>query len=132
MSEQIKIKKSTLYLFGIIIFVAFLSYIILRGGNSPTNDVVAAKIEGEYQKIVLGIKDFNYYPNTISVQNNMPVRVYLDSSVQGCFRSFTIKDFGIAKNLPTPNDYVEFTPTKKGTYGFACGMGMGTGKLIVE
>ena len=34
--------------------------------------------------------------------------------------------------LQTPTDYVEFTPTKKGTFGFACSMGMGTGTLIVE
>ena len=62
---------------------------------------------------------------------NKPVRIYLDASVRGCYRSFTVKSFGVAKNLRTPEDYVEFTPDKEGTFGFACSMGMGTGKIIV-
>ena len=102
--------------------------------NNPNNGINGqAVVDNEdVQVIVLGIKNYNYYPNTVTVKANEPVRIYLDSSVSGCLRSFTIKDFGIAKNLPTPNDYVEFTPTKPGIYPFACSMGMGTGTLIVE
>ena len=77
------------------------------------------------------MKNGNYYPNTVNVEVNKPVRIYLDSSVRGCYRSFVIKSFGVSKNLRTPEDYVEFIPTKEGTYGFACSMGMGTGKIIV-
>ena len=86
----------------------------------------------DVQNVVLGIKNYNYYPNTINVKVGMPVRISLDNSVVGCYRSFTIKELGIAKNLQTPNDYVEFVPEKKGTYRFACSMGMGHGTLIVE
>ncbi len=96
------------------------------GGNSVTNN------GGEYQKVVLSMKDYNYFPNTVTVKANQPVRIYLDDSVQGCYRSFTIKEMGVAKYLKNSDDYVEFTPTKKGTYRFACSMGMGTGTLIVE
>ena len=41
-------------------------------------------------------------------------------------------ELGISKYLGTPNDYIEFTPTEKGTFRFACSMGMGTGTLVVE
>ena len=58
--------------------------------------------------------------------------IYIDKSVVGCYRGFTIRELGISKYLPTPDDYVEFTPTEPGTYGFACLMGMGTGTLVVE
>ncbi|MCR4327725.1 MAG: cupredoxin domain-containing protein [Nanoarchaeota archaeon] len=87
---------------------------------------------GDIQKITLSYKNYNYYPNTITVKVNEPVRIYLDKSVGGCYRSFTIRDFGISKNLRTPEDYVEFTPTKKGSFVFSCSMGMGTGTLVVE
>ena len=94
-----------------------------------TGNVIA---NNEIQKITLGIKNYNYYPNTIKVKAGIPVRINLDESVRGCYRSFVIRDFGIAKRLATPEDYVEFIPSKKGTYTFACSMGMGRGKIIVE
>lgn len=126
-----KIKKSTLYLMGIILLIVIGGYFIM-GRSSLTGNAIQDNTNGNVQKVVLGIKDYNYYPNTVTVKEGKPVRIYLDSSVTGCLRSFTIKDFGVAKNLPTPNDYVEFTPNKKGTFRFACSMGMGTGTLIVE
>lgn len=130
--NEIKIRKSTLYLIGIILLIAIGIFMIMKYNSYSTENVINDNPNGDIQKVVLGIKDYNYYPNTVTVQVGRPVRIYLDSSVSGCYRSFTIKDFGIAKNLRTPNDYVEFTPTKAGTYRFACSMGMGTGTLIVE
>lgn len=130
--ENIKIKKTTLYIIGIVILVVIGFY--FTGGSSSgtgTGKVLGASGSGDVQKIVLGIKNGNYYPNTVNVEVNRPVRIYLDSSVKGCYRTFVIKSFGVSKNLATPSDYVEFTPTKEGTYGFACSMGMGTGKIIV-
>jgi plastocyanin domain-containing protein len=78
------------------------------------------------------MKNYNYYPQTVKVKVNETVRIYLDSSVSGCYRAFTIRDLGVSKYISTPNDYVEFTPIKTGTFRFACTMGMGTGTLIVE
>lgn len=96
-------------------------------GNATQNDNTK-----DYQKVVLGMKSGNYYPQNVKVKVNQPVRIYLDKSVGGCYRSFTIRDFGVAKYLPTEKDYVEFTPNKKGSFRFACSMGMGIGTLIVE
>lgn len=132
MSEDLKIKKSTIYLVGIIFFFLIFGFVLFRGGGSTGGNAVVAEVEGDYQKIVLGIKNYNYYPQEIKVKANQPVRIYLDNSVSGCFRSFTIRDFGVQEYLRTPSDYVEFIPTKKGEFTFACGMGMGTGTLIVE
>ncbi|HLC78235.1 MAG TPA: cupredoxin domain-containing protein [Candidatus Nanoarchaeia archaeon] len=101
------------------------------GSSSPTGNTIAAG-NGEVQKIVLSTKDYNYYPNTIKVKANQPVSISLDSSVSGCLRSFTIRDLGLVKYLKTPQDTLDFTPSKPGTYKFSCSMGMGTGTLIVE
>ena len=127
-----RIEKSTIY--GILIFlvIVLVGYFFLKSNNTVNGNVINTDSNGEVQKVTLSIKNYNYYPNTITVKSGTPVRIYLDNTVTGCLRSFTIKDLGIAKNLPKPNDYVEFTPNKKGTYRFDCSMGMGTGTLIVE
>ena len=133
MKDQIKIKKSNLYLIGIIILIAFAVYFISdTSGNADAEDYIVNNVNGEIQEIIIGMKNYNYYPNTIKVNVNKPVSITLDKSVYGCFRDFTIRDFGIRKYLKTPNDKLVFTPTKKGTFRFACSMGMGTGTLIVE
>jgi len=129
---EIKIKKSIIYLIGIIVLILILGFFLIRNMVISTGDIINNNGNGEIQKITLGIKNYNYYPNTIVVKSGQPVRIYLDESVFGCYRYFTIRDFGISKYLITPQDYIEFTPTKKGTYRFSCSMGMGTGTLIVE
>lgn len=125
-----KIKKNTLYAVIILLVLVIGGYFVMSkdqvvGGNTGAG-------EGETQKVVLSIKNGNYYPQEIRVKANQPVEISLDSSVAGCYRSFTIRDLGVAKYLATPQDSVAFTPTKTGTYVFACSMGMGTGKLVVE
>ena len=132
--DNITIKRSSLYMAGIIILIAFFGYFILGSSedSSIIGSVIAVDSNKEAQKVVLGLKDFNYYPNTIKVKANKPVSISLDKSVYGCLRDFTIREFGIRKYLRTPSDTVEFTPTKPGVYRFSCSMGMGTGTLIVE
>lgn len=116
----------------ILILVGAVGAFLIKN-PSVSGGVISGSVDSEYiQKITLSYKDYNYYPNTITVKLNQPVRIYLDKSVLGCYRSFTIRDFGISKNLPTPEDYIEFTPNKKGSFRFACSMGMGTGTLVVE
>ncbi len=125
----IEIRKSTLYIIGIVILIALGIYFV--SSNNSVNSTSSTSGGGAVQEITLSYKNGNYYPNTVNVEVGRPVRIYLDSSVRGCYRTFVIKSFGVSKRLATPEDYVEFTPTKEGTYGFACSMGMGTGKLIV-
>jgi hypothetical protein len=60
------------------------------------------------------------------------VEITLDNSVKGCLRSFNIKDLGVQKSSKNSDDKITFTPTKKGTFKFACVMGMGYGNIIVE
>jgi plastocyanin domain-containing protein len=126
-------KKTSLYLIITILLIAGFGYLMLGKSIDGSSNAIPGNSEnGQVQKVVLSMKNYNYYPNTIKVKEGQTVRIFLDKSVQGCYRSFTIRSFGIAKYLSTPNDYIEFTPNKKGTYTFACSMGMGTGTLIVE
>ena len=125
--------KNKMVLFFLFVLIILGGWFFLGSSNSANaNTASDGTNSGSIQKITLSMKNSNYYPNTVTVKAGQPVRIYLDNSVGGCYRSFTIRDFGIAKYLQSPSDYVEFTPTKKGSFRFACSMGMGTGTLIVE
>ncbi len=126
------IKKSVLYTFLFIFILVIGGFFFFKSDGGGERDGVINGKTVDVQNVVLGIKNYNYFPNTINVKVGMPVRISLDNSVVGCYRSFTIRELGISKNLQSPNDYVEFTPSKKGNYRFACSMGMGHGTLIVE
>jgi len=91
-----------------------------------------AVLDGEIQKVTLSTKDFNYYPSEIAVEADKPVEITLDSSVKGCLRSFTIRELGVVKYSKDPSQKIVFTPTKKGSFAFACSMGMGYGTIVVE
>ncbi|MEM3113346.1 MAG: cupredoxin domain-containing protein [Candidatus Pacearchaeota archaeon] len=125
-----------LVIIGIILVVAG-TFIFINSEPDTNANVIIDKnqkeiIQGELQKVTLGIKDYNYYPNTIEVESGKPVEITLDNSVGGCYRSFVIRDLGINKYSRDPSQKITFTPTKSGTYTFACSMGMGYGKLIVK
>ena len=129
-------KNSTIFFITVVIIALAGGFVFVKGkSNGVTGNVIVenpAVINGPVQQVTLGMKDFNYYPNEVKVKSNQPVEITLDDSVYGCLRSFTIKDLGISKYAKTVADKILFTPAKKGTFTFACSMGMGYGKLIVE
>lgn len=131
-----QIKKSTLWMCFVIVVLIIGGFVFVSSGSKQNNNInnagAATVSDGGVQKVVISIKNYNYYPNTIRVKVGQPVSISLDSSVQGCYRSFTIRQLGLQKYLATPSDTLTFTPTEKGTYRFACAMGMGVGTLIVE
>lgn len=117
----------------ILLVVAAVSFMFSQSSGSElpiTGNVIAGN--DDVQKITLSMKNYNYYPQEIKVKANKPVSISLDGSVQGCLRAFTIREMGVSKYLKTPAETIDFTPTQKGTFKFACSMGMGYGNLIVE
>ncbi|MBS3077335.1 cupredoxin domain-containing protein [Candidatus Pacearchaeota archaeon] len=127
-----KMKKTTLYaVLAIVLIISFGFFLVNSRGWASSTESNDGGSNGDVQKVVIGMKSGNYYPQEIRVKVNQPVEIYLDGSVGGCLRDFTIRDFGIHQYLQTPQDKITFTPTKTGTFIFACSMGMGTGKLVV-
>ena len=126
--------KNTTILIGIILVLGLVGGFVISGsGNgSSTATVVNTVTNADVQKITLGIQNYNYYPNTITVKAGQPVSITLDSNVKGCLRSFNVKDLGVSGYSQNPSQTIDFTPTQKGTFKFACSMGMGFGTLIVE
>ncbi len=135
--ENLKIEKSgnKAFIYFIIIFfvvVGIVYFVAARNGTGNAINGAGNGDSGDVQKIVLSFKNYNYYPNTITVKQGVPVEITLDNSIRGCYRSFNIKSLGVSKYSSNPSDTITFTPDKKGTFEFACGMRMGYGTIIVE
>lgn len=122
--------KNTTLLVIVALIVVIAGYFVFANLSSGPNSSTTSG--EEIQKITLSFKNYNYYPNTITVNENQPVEITLDSSVGGCYRSFTIPALGVSQYSKTPTNKITFTPTKKGTFTFACSMNMGTGTIIVQ
>ena len=101
-------------------------------GFVPATTVLAEKNSG-IQKIKIGIFNTGYSPKDISVKQNVPVELTLESKdAYSCALSFVLKEFGISTFLKsTDSKTFTFTPTEKGNFTFACSMGMYTGTLRV-
>lgn len=129
-----KMKNTTLFGLIIIILIGVLAFFIFNSmklrvdGNTVGNE----HNSGDIQKIVLSMKDYNYYPNTIYVNAGQPVSISLDDSVQGCYRTLVISELGLKKTFKSSSDTLDFTPMEKGSYEFSCSMRMGTGIIIVN
>ncbi len=119
-----------MYIVATMVIIILGGYYLFSGNTSENSGGNAGS--GDVQKVTLSMKNYNYYPNTIKVQVGSPVEITLDNSVRGCFRDFTIRAFNIHQYSKTPDQTINFTPTKSGVYTFACSMGMGSGTLIVE
>lgn len=119
-------KKTIFLIFGILAVILIGYFLIAKGGL--TGNATSENI----QKITLSMKNYNYYPNIITVEADKPVEITLDSSVRGCYRSFNIKELGVSQYSQDPSQKITFTPSQKGSFEFACSMRMGRGTIVVN
>ncbi len=93
----------------------------------------AAQVKGNVQEIEVTVKG-GYSPDIIRVQKGVPLRLVFDRQEAGdCSSRIVFPDFHASKTLvPFAKTTLEFTPDKAGQFGFACGMNMLHGTLIVE
>lgn len=74
-----------------------------------------------------------YTPEAISIPKAQTTIInFIRKDPTSCLEEVVIPDFKIKKYLPLNQKVsVEITPQKEGEYGFACGMNMYHGKIIV-
>lgn len=74
-----------------------------------------------------------YTPNTISIPLGKATKInFFRKDPSSCLEEVVLGDFKIRKYLPINQKVtVEVTPKEKGEFGFACGMNMFHGKIIV-
>jgi Cu+-exporting ATPase len=92
-----------------------------------------AEVKGGVQEIRITVKG-GYSPDVIRVKEGVPLRLVFDrQEASDCSDRMVFPDFQASKSLaPFATTTLEFTPTKSGSFGFACGMNMLHGTLIVE
>ncbi|MDQ4108393.1 MAG: cupredoxin domain-containing protein, partial [Actinomycetota bacterium] len=92
-----------------------------------------ATVRGGVQEVEVTVKG-GYSPSLIHVQQGVPLRLVFDRQETGeCSSRVVFPDFGVSKSLaPFGRTALELLPAKVGTFGFACGMNMLHGTLVVE
>jgi P-type Cu+ transporter len=75
-----------------------------------------------------------YTPDVIQARTGMPLRITFDRQEDGdCSSRVLFPEFALSRFLtPFAETTIELTPRHPGTFGFACGMNMLHGRLLVE
>ena len=92
-----------------------------------------AALSGGVQEVTVTVRG-GYSPNRVRVRAGLPVRITFDRQESGdCTSKVVFPDFGASADLPAFGQAsLELTPQNPGEYGFACGMNMIHGTLVVE
>lgn len=92
-----------------------------------------AEVRDGAQELEITVKG-GYSPDVIRVREGVPLRlVFNRQESSDCTARVVFPDFAVSKSLPAfGKTVVEFTPGKIGSFGFACGMNMLHGTLLVE
>jgi P-type Cu+ transporter len=92
-----------------------------------------AELRGGMQEVVITVKG-GYSPNLIRVKEGVPLRLVFDRQENSdCSSRVVFPDFGVSKSLAAfARTTVELMPARTGEFGFACGMNMLHGTLVVE
>jgi Cu+-exporting ATPase len=108
--------------------IGFLAWFFFGPKQAKT-----AQVKGNVQEITVTVRG-GYSPDIIRVQKDIPLRLIFDRQEAGdCSSRVVFPDFQASKTLaPFARTTLEFTPDKAGEFGFACGMNMLHGALIVE
>lgn len=92
-----------------------------------------AEMRGAAQEVTITVKG-GYIPDRIRVREGVPLRLTFDRQESGeCTSRVVFADFGVSRALPAfGKSTVELLPDRSGEFGFACGMNMVHGTLVVE
>ncbi|GAC1669783.1 MAG: hypothetical protein PVS3B2_10740 [Candidatus Dormibacteraceae bacterium] len=88
---------------------------------------------GNVQEVTVTVKG-GYSPDLVRVRQGVPLRIVFDRQESGeCTSRVVFPDFALNSSLSAYGQTtVELLPDRAGEFGFACGMNMIHGKLIVE
>ena len=93
----------------------------------------AAQLEGGVQRAVVTVKG-GYSPDVIKARQGVPLEMVFDRQESGdCTSRVVFPDLAVSAALPAyQQTTVRLAPASAGTFGFACGMNMVHGTLVVE
>ena len=124
------IDKSLVAIFGAI-GVVFTYWFFLMKKEKAVSATDSVDLTGS--PLVDIIVNGGYSPEVISIPCGRTTKLnFIRKDPSSCLEEVVLGDFKIRKFLPLNKKVtVEVTPQNKGEYGFACGMNMFHGKIIV-
>ena len=95
---------------------------------------VTAKVSVDGSQEVNITVEGGYSPSVIRVRKGQSLRLIFDRKEKSpCSDEVVISEFGVRRFLkPFEKTVIDVTPTKAGTFEFACGMSMLRGQIEVE
>ncbi|MBO0869038.1 MAG: cupredoxin domain-containing protein, partial [Micromonosporaceae bacterium] len=92
-----------------------------------------AELSGGVQRVRVKVAG-GYSPDVIRVRQGVPVEITFDRQEAGeCTSQVVFPDLRVSAALPAyAQTLVRLRPEQAGTFGFACGMNMVHGRLVVE
>jgi plastocyanin domain-containing protein len=86
------------------------------------------------QNVRINLTESGYQPASFRLKKGVPARVtFIRKTESECGKEIVIPAYNIRRELPLNQPVtVSFTPKKAGSFGFACGMNMMRGKVIVR
>jgi P-type Cu+ transporter len=113
---------------GAVALIAALAWYFFGARNAART-----RLREGVQEVEVTVKG-GYSPALIRVREGVPLRVIFDRQEGGeCTSRVTFPDFAINAHLPAhERTTVELLPESSGRFGFACGMNMVHGTLVVE
>ncbi|MBI5046259.1 cupredoxin domain-containing protein [Candidatus Micrarchaeota archaeon] len=147
MSDEIKIGKTTLFLFAGLLFAAVIGMYFVFSASSAAGATTssgtttanpsagAVDVTNGFQEVYLSVSGSGYDKSQIIVKKGIPVRLHFTASPSsGCGQYMRI--YGITPTVQATSrgqeSVVEFTPQQAGTFEYNCGMRMFRGgKFIV-
>jgi len=100
------------------------------GGGSSTPVEGAATVDAGVQKIAVDASA-GFSPNVLKLQAGVPAEITF-SQGGGCTASVYSAELGFQADLTGGAQTVQIPALQPGTYGFACGMDMVSGQIVVE
>jgi P-type Cu+ transporter len=93
----------------------------------------AAELVGDVQQVSVTVRG-GYSPDVVRVRQGVPLRILFDRQESGeCTSRVVFPDFAVNRPLPAyARTTVQLVPDRAGRFGFACGMNMVHGTLVVE
>lgn len=117
----------------VIICLALIVFIVWWFFGNHESVGKKAQQKSGYQEIEVEVLG-GYTPGTIVLKKDVPARIVFNrKDPSSCLDQIVFPDFGVHADLPLNDRYVvEITPHEAGQFGFACGMNMMHGQMVVE
>ncbi|MFA5948128.1 MAG: sulfite exporter TauE/SafE family protein [Candidatus Gracilibacteria bacterium] len=101
--------------------------------STTTETAAPTGISNTGEQVVKMDVTYTFTPNEFRIKKGIPVRWEINGvNVSGCTNSIFVPELRIRKRLSQGLNVINFIPQNSGVLNFSCGMGMVTGRFIVE